>query len=43
VQAGEGGADGEACEAGLGDGRVDYALLAEAVEEALGDFVARGC
>jgi len=39
VQASERGADCEACEARLGDGTVDNSLLAEAVEEALGDLV----
>lgn len=40
VEAGEGGTDGETGETRLGDGRVDNSLLAEAVEQALGDLVA---
>ena len=40
VEASEGGADGETAETGLGDGAVDDTLLAEAVEETFGDFVA---
>lgn len=39
VQASEGGTDGQTGEARLGDGRVDDPLLAEAVEETLGDLV----
>ena len=39
VQASEGGTDGQTGEARLCDGRVDDPLLAEAVEEALGDLV----
>jgi hypothetical protein len=40
VEAGEGSTDGETGETRLGDGRVDNSLLAEAVEQALGDLVA---
>ena len=40
MEASEGGANGEPAEAGLGDGAVDDTLLAEAVEETFGDFVA---
>jgi hypothetical protein len=40
VEAGEGSTDGETGETRLGDGRVDDSLLAEAVEQALGDLVA---
>lgn len=39
VKAGEGSADGETAEAGLGNGRVDDALVAEAVQETLCDLV----
>jgi hypothetical protein len=40
VESYEGGADGEAREAGFCDGGVDDALFAEAVEEAFCYFVA---
>jgi hypothetical protein len=40
VETGESGADGETGETRFGDGRVDNSLLAEAVEQALGDLVA---
>lgn len=39
MQASERGTDGQTGEARLGDGRVDDPLLAEAVEETLGDLV----
>ena len=39
VQASERGTDGQTGETRLGDGRVDDPLLAEAVEETLGDLV----
>lgn len=39
VETGEGGTDGKTGETRLGDGRVDNSLLAEAVEQALGDLV----
>lgn len=40
METGEGGTDGETGETRLGDGRVNDSLLAEAVEQALGDLVA---
>ena len=39
VETSEGGTDSETGETRLGDGRVDDPLLAEAVEETLGDLV----
>jgi hypothetical protein len=39
VQTAKGSADGEAAETALGDGSVDDTLLAEAVQQALGDLV----
>ena len=39
VQTGERGTDGQTGETRLGNGRVNDPLLAEAVEEALGDLV----
>lgn len=39
VKTGEGGADGQTGETRLGDGTVDDSLLAEAVEQTLGDLV----
>jgi hypothetical protein len=39
VQTSERGTDGQTGETRLGDGRVNDPLLAEAVEEALGDLV----
>lgn len=39
MQTAQGGTDGQTGEAGLGDGCVDDTLLAEAVQEVLGDLV----
>ena len=39
VKPGDGGADGQTGETRLGDGTVDDSLLAEAVEQTLGDLV----
>lgn len=41
MEASERSTDGQTSETRLGDGRVDYPLLTEAVEEALGDLVTR--
>lgn len=42
VEACKGGTNGEACKPGFRDGRVNNALLAEAVQETFGDLVAKG-